>query len=191
MELRCVPGAQEEKHPRDPPLIEGEVLRRQHRLIQPGGSLRPQTAADGGIQPLVVPNRRVPPAEADLHGAAGLRRNLPAQGLQEFPAELMGLLPIGPQASLQPGFPTDGVAHRAGGHFPEPQHPELVLGQGVRPSIGPAQVLRSGGEGVPALRRLAQMDALSGDGHRHLAGAGHQGPGAGKDAPRRKTWPNV
>ena len=42
-----------------------------------------------------------------------------------------------------------------------------------------------------AYRDPADMDALSGDRHRHLIGPGHQGAGAGIDRSLRQAGPQV
>ena len=81
MEFRRVSHAQEEEHPGHGTLVEGEVLRRQGRGIQRGGGVGAQSGAYRGVQPLVVPDRRVALVEIDLHAAAGFGGNAPSDGL--------------------------------------------------------------------------------------------------------------
>lgn len=79
VELRGLAHAQEEEHPGTPALIEGEILGRQYRPLQQGRGVGPQRAADGLIQRLVVPDRRIALAETDLYLTAALRLDLPGQ----------------------------------------------------------------------------------------------------------------
>ena len=139
----------------------------------------------------MIPHRGVPPAEKDIHAAAGLRRQSRSDVLQSTAAMAVRLLPVGPQAPLQPGLSAHGVSNRTGNHLSKPKHPWFVRRQGVRHGVGPAEILRSRRQGVPSLGGPAQMDALPGDGHRHLIGAGHQGTRTGEHPPRRQSRPQM
>ena len=137
----------------------------------------------------MVPHRRIPLVEINLHAAAGLGGNVPPDGLQLFLAEMVGLLPIGSEASLQHRFSADGVADSAGGHLAEQKCSRLRPRQGVHHGVGPAEVLHTCRHGVQALAGPGEVDAFSGDGDRHLVGPCHEGAGTGIDPPRREARP--